>query len=86
MGSNFNLAETIINNKHLILLSLNRTGFVGDHFSWENVPMKKVKYTPEIRDRAVQLLIESEKDYPSNWAAITAIAFKIKKKKKMVLD
>ena len=24
--------------------------------------MKKVKYTPEIRDRAVQLLIESEKD------------------------
>ena len=33
-------------------------------------PMKKPKYTPEIRDRAVQLLIESEKDYPSNWAAI----------------
>ena len=25
-------------------------------------------------DTAVQLLIESEKDYPSNWAAITAIA------------
>ena len=25
--------------------------------------MKKVKYTPEIRERAVQLLIESEKDY-----------------------
>ena len=36
--------------------------------------MKKTKYTPEIRDRAVQLLIESEKDYPSTWAAITAIA------------
>ena len=39
--------------------------------------MKKVKYTPEIRERAVQLLIESEKDYPSTWAAITAIAPKI---------
>ena len=25
-------------------------------------PMKKPKYTPEIRDRAVQLLIEFEKD------------------------
>jgi transposase-like protein len=37
----------------------------------------KLKYTPEIRERAVQLLIESEKDYPSNWAAITAIAPKI---------
>ena len=39
--------------------------------------MKKVKYTPEIRERAVQLLIKFEKDYPSNWAAITAIAPKI---------
>ena len=41
---------------------------------YKNVPMTKLKYTPEIRERAVQLLIESEKDYPSNWAAITAIA------------
>ena len=39
--------------------------------------MKKSNYTPEIRERAVQLVIESEKDYPSNWAAITAIAPKI---------
>src|SRR5690606_26814208 len=39
--------------------------------------MKKPTYTPEIRERAVQLLIESEKDYPSTWAAITAIAPKI---------
>ena len=39
--------------------------------------MTKLKYTPEIREKAVQLLIESEKDYPSTWAAITAIAPKI---------
>ena len=39
--------------------------------------MTKLKYTPEIRERSVQLLIESEKDYPSTWAAITAIAPKI---------
>ncbi|MFH7045178.1 IS3 family transposase [Acinetobacter johnsonii] len=39
--------------------------------------MTKLKYTSEIRERAVQLLIESEKDYPSTWAAITAIAPKI---------
>ena len=39
--------------------------------------MTKPNYTPEIRERAVQLLIESEKDYPSTWAAITAIAPKI---------
>jgi len=28
--------------------------------------MTKLKYTPEIRESAVQLLIESEKHYPSN--------------------
>ncbi len=39
--------------------------------------MKKTNYTPEIRERAVRLVLESEKDYPSNWAAITAIAPKI---------
>ena len=39
--------------------------------------MTKLKYTPEIRERSVQLLIESEKDYPSTWTAITAIAPKI---------
>ncbi|MDI9757226.1 IS3 family transposase, partial [Acinetobacter baumannii] len=39
--------------------------------------MTKLKYTSEIRERAVKLFIESEKDYPSNWTAITAIAPKI---------
>ena len=39
--------------------------------------MKKSNYTREIRERAVQLVIESEKDYPSNWAAVSAIAPKI---------
>ena len=57
--------------------NMNRTGFVGDSIFWETIPMKKPNYTPEIRERAVQLLIESEKDYPSNWAAVSAIAPKI---------
>jgi transposase len=39
--------------------------------------MTNLKYTPEIKERAVRLLLESEKDYPSTWAAITAIAPKI---------
>ena len=39
--------------------------------------MTKPKYTPEIRERAVRLLLESEQYYPSTWAAITAIAPKI---------
>src|SRR5690606_4344881 len=36
--------------------------------------MKKPNYTPEIRERAVQLLIESEKADPSNCAAGVSIA------------
>ncbi len=39
--------------------------------------MKKPTYTPEIKERTVRLVLESEKDYPSTWAAITAIASKI---------
>ncbi len=36
--------------------------------------MKTKTYTQEIKTRVVQLVIESEKDYPSNWAAVSAIA------------
>ena len=39
--------------------------------------MTKSNYTPEIKERAVRLLLESSTDYPSTWAAITAIAPKI---------
>ena len=36
--------------------------------------MSKKPYTTEVKTRAVKLLIESQKDYPSLWAAIQAIA------------
>ena len=36
--------------------------------------MKKPLYSTEIKNRAVELLLESQKDYPSTWAAIQAIA------------
>jgi transposase len=39
--------------------------------------MTKSNYTSKIKERAVSLLLESEKDYPSTWAAITAISAKI---------
>ena len=34
--------------------------------------MTKSNYTPEIKERAVRLLLKSVKDHPSTWAAITA--------------
>ena len=39
--------------------------------------MKRRNYTPEIKERAVRMLIESASDYPSTWAAIQTIAPKI---------
>lgn len=39
--------------------------------------MKTWHYTPEIKERAVRMLIEAAGDYPSTWLAIQAIAPKI---------
>ena len=36
--------------------------------------MKSKQYRAAVKTRAVELLIESQKDYPSLWAAIQAIA------------
>ncbi len=35
------------------------------------------KFSPEIRERAVRMVQEHRKDYPSQWAAIESIAPKI---------
>ncbi len=36
--------------------------------------MKSKQYPTEVKTRAVKLLIESQKNHPSLWAAIQAIA------------
>ena len=36
--------------------------------------MKSKQYQTEVKSRAIELLIESQKDYPSLWAAIQVIA------------
>jgi len=35
------------------------------------------RYSPEVRERAVRLVIEHQKEYPSQWSAICSIAGKI---------
>ncbi len=35
------------------------------------------KYAPEVRERAVRMVLEHEQDYASRWAAVVSIAAKI---------
>lgn len=38
---------------------------------------KNTRFSPEVRQRAVRMVIESQNDYDSQWAAISSIALKI---------
>ena len=38
---------------------------------------KRPRYSPEVRDRAVRLVLTSEQDHNSRWAAIKSVAAKI---------
>ena len=38
---------------------------------------KSVRYSPEVRERAVRLVFENQEEYESQWAAMGSIAAKI---------
>ena len=40
-------------------------------------PRKRPNYAPEVRQRAVRMVLDHQGDYPSRWAAIDSVAQKI---------
>ncbi|KNF60515.1 transposase, partial [Escherichia coli] len=38
---------------------------------------KNTRFSPEVRQRAIRMVLESQDDYDSQWAAIFCIALKI---------
>ena len=39
--------------------------------------MKNRKYSPELRERAVRMLLQHQSEYPSRWSATQSIAAKV---------
>jgi len=37
----------------------------------------RIRYSPEVRERAVRMVLEHQREYPSQWAAIESIGSKI---------
>ena len=57
---------------------MNRTGLAGGSRKWEiGVMAERIRYSPEVRERAVRMVTDHREQYSSQWSAIQSIASKI---------
>ena len=57
---------------------MKRTGILGDLISWEDgVYGTSKSVSPEVRERAVRLVMEQRPAHPSEWATLQAVATKL---------
>ena len=52
-------------------MTVNRPEIVGYSTLQENTTMKTRNYTPEMKERAVHMLIEAKDDFPSTWSELS---------------
>ena len=57
---------------------MNHPGIAGDSIRWEDGAMAaRSKYSAEVRERAVRMVLEQQDRYASQWEAIRSIAGKL---------
>ncbi len=73
------MENEILKKATALLMSVNRPGILETKLPEKEVNRmtKNTRFSPEVRQRAIRMVLESQGEYDSQWAAICSIAPKI---------